>query len=116
MAGALVQLSNVHRRNNSSSTAKIGELCDAINQGRSDDVVSIIQSGEECITWINDPNDPQLDSLMRDEFSQISGAPDPAIALSKIDEFRILCANNEGRYGVSNWNHDSSFCLRLTPR
>ena len=105
LAGALVQLSNVHRRNNSSSTAKIGELCDAINQGRSDDVVSIIQSGAECITWINDPNDPQLDSLMRDEFSQISGAPDPAIALSKLDEFRILCANNEGRYGVSNWNH-----------
>ena len=34
LAGALVQLSNVHRRNNSSSTAKIGELCDAINQGR----------------------------------------------------------------------------------
>ena len=104
LTGNLVQLSNVHRRNDSISTAKIGELCDAIKEGRSDDVISIIHSGDECITWISDLNDPQLDVLIRHEFIELSMASDPAVALSKIDKFRILCANNEGRYGVSHWN------------
>ena len=104
LASSMIQLSQVHRRNDACSSEKIGELCAAIREGKGGDVASIIHSGAESITWINDPDDPQLNSLICDGFQQLSQARVPNLALSKIDHFRILCANNDGRYGVANWN------------
>jgi exodeoxyribonuclease V alpha subunit len=103
-SNSLVHLSKVHRRSGSLSTAKINELCEAIKDGRADDVVSILHSDADSISWMQDPEDPQLDSLLRDEFSELSNTSAPELALSMLGRFRILCANNEGRYGVSNWN------------
>jgi exodeoxyribonuclease V alpha subunit len=103
-ASSTIQLSKVHRRKDISSSGKINELCHAIKEGRVKDAVSVIHSGVESITWISDLTDPLLDSLLGDEFSGLSDAHDPSLALSKLGEFRILCANNEGDYGVSHWN------------
>ena len=104
LASSMIQLSKVHRRKDISSSGKIDELCNAIKEGRAKDAVSVIHSGVESITWIRDLTDPQLDSLICDEFTELSDAHDPSLALSKLGKFRILCANNEGEYGVSNWN------------
>jgi len=104
LAGSLIQLSQVHRRKDTHSSAKIGELCDAIKEGKVEDILSIIHSETESIIWINDLDDPRLDILISDEFSELSDARVPAFALSKLGGFRILCPNNEGRYGVSSWN------------
>ena len=104
LTSSMIQLSKVHRRKVTSSSGKIDELCNAIKEGRAKDAVSVIHSGVESITWIRDLTDPQLDSLICDEFTELSDAHDPSFALSKLGKFRILCANNEGEYGVSNWN------------
>ena len=104
LTSSMIQLSKVHRRKVTSSSGKIDELCNAIKEGRAKDAVSVIHSGVESITWIRDLTDPQLDSLICDEFNELSDAHDPSLALSKLGKFRILCANNEGEYGVSNWN------------
>jgi len=104
LASSMIQLSQVHRRKDTSSPGKIDELCNSIKEGRAKDAVSVIHSGVESITWIRDLTDPQLDSLICDEFTELSDAHDPSLALSKLGKFRILCANNEGEYGVSNWN------------
>ena len=104
LAGSMIQLSQVHRRNGTHSSAKIGELCEAIKEGRVEDVLSIIHSGTESIVWIRDLDDPRLDSLIYDEFSELSKARSPTFALSKLGGFRILCPNNQGRHGVSSWN------------
>ena len=87
-----------------SSTEKIGELCVAIKDGRADEVISILHSGADSIKWISDLDDPQLNSLIYDEFNQLSDDRVPDLALTKLGKFRILCANNDGRYGVENWN------------
>jgi exodeoxyribonuclease V alpha subunit len=104
LAGSMIQLSQVHRRNGTHSSAKIGELCEAIKEGRVEDVLSIINSGTDSIVWIRDLDDPRLDSLIYDEFSELSKARSPTFALSKLGGFRILCPNNQGRHGVSSWN------------
>jgi exodeoxyribonuclease V alpha subunit len=104
LASSVIQLSKVHRRQDTSSSRKIDELCNAMKGGRSSDVVSIIHSGVESITWMRDLTDPLLDALLGDKFSELSDAHDPSLALSKLGNFRILCANNEGDYGVSHWN------------
>ena len=104
LASSMIQLSQVHRRNDTCSSEKIGELCAAIREGKGEGVASIIHSGVESITWISDPGDPQLNSLICDGLNELSHARVPDLALSKIDNFRILCANNDGRYGVENWN------------
>ena len=103
-SNSLVHLSRVHRRSDKSSTAKINELCEAIKDGRADDAVSILHSDADSIAWVQDPEDPQLDLLLRDEFSELSNSSGPELALPMLGRFRVLCANNEGRYGVSNWN------------
>ena len=103
-ASSTIQLSKVHRHKDTFSSGKIDELCHAIKEGRAQDAVSVIHSGVESITWISDLTDPLLDSLLGDEFSGLSDAHDPSLALSKLGKFRILCANNEGDYGVSHWN------------
>ena len=104
MASSMIQLSKVHRRSDDNSSEKIGELCVAIKEGNTDEVISIIHSGVDSIKWISDLDDPQLDSLIYDEFNELSDARAPDLALSKLGKFRILCANNDGRYGVENWN------------
>ena len=104
LTSSVIHLSKVHRRKDTSSSGKIDELCNAIKEGRAQDAVAIIHSGVESITWIRDLTDPLLDSLICDEFSELSDAHDPSLALSKLGKFRILCANNEGDYGVSHWN------------
>lgn len=104
LAGSMIQLSKVHRRSDTSSSEKIGELCAAIKEGKTEDVASIFHSGADSITWIRDLGDPKLDSLICEEFNELSDARVPDLALSKLGNFRILCANNDGRYGVTDWN------------
>jgi len=104
LAGSMIQLSKVHRRSNTFSSEKIGELCAAIKEGKTEDVASIFHSGADSITWIRDLDDPKLDSLICEEFNELSDARVPDLALSKLGNFRILCANNDGRYGVTDWN------------
>ena len=111
MASSMIQLSKVHRLSDDNSSVmvnnsseKIGELCVAIKEGNTDEVISIIHSGVDSIKWISDLDDPQLDSLIYDEFNELSDARAPDLALSKLGKFRILCANNDGRYGVEKRN------------
>ena len=104
MASSMIQLSKVHRHSEHSSSEKIGELCAAIKEGNEDEVISIIHSGVDSIKWISDFDDPQLNSIICDAFNELSEDRVPEFALSKIGKFRILCANNDGRYGVENWN------------
>lgn len=114
MASSMIQLSKVHRRSDNNSTEKIGELCAAIKDGNADKVISIIHSDVDSIKWISDLDDPQLNSLIYDEFNELSVTRIPNLALSKLGKFRILCANNDGRYGVENWNTKTEKILAKT--
>jgi exodeoxyribonuclease V alpha subunit len=111
MSSSMIQLSRVHRRSDNNSSEKIGELCTAIKEGNGDEVASIIHSDVDSIKWISDLDDPQLDSLIYEEFNDLSVTRIPDLALSKLGKFRILCANNDGRYGVANWNTRSETIL-----
>ena len=100
----LVKLSHVHRRDHNSSALRIGELCDAIKEGHGQDALDIARSGQPGIRWISRLDDPALSELIRSGFQEFHQSEQPTTALSHLGNFRILCAYNDGPFGVSHWN------------
>jgi len=86
----------------------IGFLADAIRVGDADRALQLLRSGDEHIEFIED--DDASDALRRILLSHalrlreaaLFGADD--VALTTLDEHRLLCAHREGPYGVRHWN------------
>ncbi len=104
LAGSLVCLGRVHRREGSSSAAVLGKLCDAIRDGKAEDALALAQSGSEGIRFVKDLEDSEIDAIIRRGFERLAKAESAEGALQGLGDFRILCAHNQGRYGVTDWN------------
>ena len=114
-----VRLTVNHRRADSPAAAVLGELCDAIRDGRPDEALALAREGGECIRFVEKLDDPSVDQSIRDRFEPLAKARDPVGALAALGNFRILCAHNHGRYGVANWNRRADGMLpsdELRPR
>ena len=104
LAGSLVCLSRVHRREGSPSAAVLGKLCDAVRDGKADDALALAESGAESIRFVEKLDDPEIDPSIQAGFRDLANAQSAEDALLALGKFRILCAHNHGRYGISNWN------------
>jgi exodeoxyribonuclease V alpha subunit len=88
--------------------AAIGDLAEAIRVGDVDQALALLRSGDEHIEFIedDDPSDALRSVLvphaLRLREAALFGAGD--VALSTLDEHRLLCAHREGPYGVRQWN------------
>lgn len=105
LAGSLVSLSLSHRRAGSPSAAVLGDLCDAVRDGKGDDALQVLKEGGDSVALIESLEDSSLQKIIQDGFTAMAEATDPSSALDSLAGFRILCAHNEGAYGVESWNH-----------
>jgi exodeoxyribonuclease V alpha subunit len=85
----------------------IGFLADAIRVGDADRALELLRSGDEHIEFIEDDASDALRGVLlphalRLREAALFGADD--VALSTLDEHRLLCAHREGPYGVRHWN------------
>jgi exodeoxyribonuclease V alpha subunit len=86
----------------------IGALAEAIRAGDADRVVTQLRSGDEHVEFIED-GDPAsslravlLPHALRLREAAITG--DVEMALTTLDEHRLLCAHRRGPFGVQHWN------------
>jgi exodeoxyribonuclease V alpha subunit len=86
----------------------IGLLAEAIRVGNPDSALELLHSGGEHIEFIeaDDASDVLrsvlLPHALRLREVALYGADD--VALTTLDEHRLLCAHREGPYGVRHWN------------
>ena len=113
LAGSLVSLALSHRREGSPAATALGALCDAVRDGDGEEVLAIARGGGDgFIRFYESLDDESVRSVAQDGFSGLAEATGPAEALSALADFRILCAHNQGRHGVDDWNH---FARSLLP-
>jgi exodeoxyribonuclease V alpha subunit len=86
----------------------IGALADAIRVGDADHVLTLLRSGDEHVEFVEDDDPtPRLRAVLvphalRLREAALLGAAD--VALSRLDEHRLLCAHRRGPFGVAHWN------------
>jgi exodeoxyribonuclease V alpha subunit len=86
----------------------IGALAEAIRIDDADRVVELLRTGGEHIEWIDaDDTASRLRQVLvphalRVRDAALLGASE--VALTTLDEHRLLCAHRHGPYGVSHWN------------
>ncbi|MDR2895108.1 MAG: exodeoxyribonuclease V subunit alpha [Propionibacteriaceae bacterium] len=108
---AVRQLTTVHRYR-----GEIAELAQAVHDGDADRALSILNRGGDSIEWLDlDPSDPlaipepaitglKTDMLAQAERMRLAGLDDqPNLALSALDEHRLLLANRHGQAGLQRW-------------
>jgi len=87
----------------------IGEVSRAINAGKGDEAVSLLQ-GDRCkdIAWRSLPKASDMKKSLVGEvvdgYGRYLAAQSPAEALASFDSFRILCALRQGIHGVAGIN------------
>ena len=113
MAGCTVKLSRVYRRNDSSGNDAIGDLCSAIREGRGDDALSVVRENNHSVQWIDSLDDPSVNDLIYAGFESLQCSHAPESALDALGHFKILCAHNQGKYGVDAWNLRAQTLLEL---
>src|SRR5262249_16032710 len=88
--------------------ASIGALAEASRIGDAGLAVELLRGGGAHIEWIDAdrPADQLREELiphaLRVREAAVLGASE--VALTKLDEHRLLCAHREGPYGASHWN------------
>ncbi|MDD7939274.1 exodeoxyribonuclease V subunit alpha [Actinomycetospora lutea] len=95
----------------------IARLAAAIRSGDADEAVAALRAGEHDVAFVEDSDltvrDPAGLAELRDdvvgsaaetELAALDG--DAALALSRLDEHRLLCAHRRGPYGVTRWAAD----------
>jgi exodeoxyribonuclease V alpha subunit len=86
----------------------IGALADAIRVGDADRALALLRSGDGHIEFIEDDDPAQrlrsilVPHALRLREAAVLGAVD--VALSALDEHRLLCAHRRGPFGVAHWN------------
>jgi exodeoxyribonuclease V alpha subunit len=109
LADCVVQLRKNYRFGQHSG---IYRLSNAINEGRADDALQILQDcGANASTDLVSaplPRRAALKAALRERvttgFSEFLKASDPLAALAALGRFRILCALREGPFGVTGLN------------
>ena len=85
----------------------IGFLAEAIRVGDADRALQLLRSGDQHIEFIEDDGSDAMRAVLfphalRLREAALFGADD--VALTTLDEHRLLCAHREGPYGVRHWN------------
>jgi exodeoxyribonuclease V alpha subunit len=112
--GSLVVLEKNYRFGNES---QIFELSNAVRDGKVDQALEILNSGERPdLSAGRTPPPPQLAEQLRPRviagYSGYLRTPDPAEALKEFKKFRVLCPFRVGPYGVENLNRTIEKTLR----
>lgn len=88
--------------------ASIGALAQAIRDGDADQAVAVLSRDDEHIEWV-DTADPAgvlravlVPHALRLREAAVLG--NGQVALTTLDEHRLLCAHRRGPYGVAYWN------------
>lgn len=86
----------------------IGTLAEAIRVADADRAVEVLRSGEEHIEFLEEDDiTPRMRSILvphalRLREAALLGSAD--VALTTLDEHRLLCAHRQGPFGVQHWN------------
>jgi exodeoxyribonuclease V alpha subunit len=109
LADCVVQLRKNYRFGEQSA---IYRLSNAINEGRAEDALQILQSADEnTAADLFSASLPRRGELKEDlrarviaGFSELLKTSDPVAALAALARFRVLCALREGPFGVAGLN------------
>lgn len=91
----------------------IARLANAINEGRSDDAISVLGEGTDEVSYIDIAGKPEFNPEEWCNFSDIikdglgngfAKSKTPEDALNHLNDFRLLCAFRNGPYGVGRLN------------
>jgi exodeoxyribonuclease V alpha subunit len=86
----------------------IHQLSVAVNAGRADEALALLQSGTRDVASLTLPTPDALTRALRDRvvsgFREALTTAEPRLALAALDRFRILCAIRHGPFGVETIN------------
>jgi exodeoxyribonuclease V alpha subunit len=119
LRNSVVRLRTVHRYGGA-----IAELADAIRDGRPDDVIKILRSGDSQVQFVetdlHSVSPTGLEGLRSDVVDagraliEAALAGDAAGALAALDQHRVLCAHRRGPYGAERWSSEVERWLAAT--
>jgi exodeoxyribonuclease V alpha subunit len=112
LTGHVVTLMKSHRQDRSKQGRNLGILCDLISKGDAGEVLSFIHDHNEGIELIESLDDSKLETILIDGFENLLKAEKVDDALSTLNDFRVLCAHNFGRYGVDQWNERAKYSMK----
>ncbi|MDV8058038.1 MULTISPECIES: exodeoxyribonuclease V subunit alpha [unclassified Rhodococcus (in: high G+C Gram-positive bacteria)] len=105
LRGGVVRLSRGRRFGGA-----IARLAVAVRDGRGDDVMALLDSGAEEISFHGPDDVDALRSDVIDTAAEVTAAAvrgDATAALLGLEKHRLLCAHREGRWGVSRWDRQA---------
>ncbi|WP_415977102.1 exodeoxyribonuclease V subunit alpha [Rhodococcus sp. 077-4] len=105
LRGGVVRLSRGRRFGGA-----IARLAVAVRDGRADDVMAILESGADQISFQGPDDVDALRSDVIDTAAEVTAAAvrgDADEALLGLEKHRLLCAHREGRWGVSRWDRQA---------
>ena len=111
LTGCMVSLTRTHRQDPASDYNAIGELCLAISKGDSADALTILKGKNNSLDFIEPSEDVSIDDLIKSGFNRLNSSTSPSEALAALGDFKILCAHNQGQYGVDHWNERAKSLL-----
>lgn len=105
LRGGVVRLSRGRRFGGA-----IARLAVAVRDGRGDEVMALLESGAEEISFQSPDDVDALRSDVIDTAAEVTAAAvrgDATAALLGLEKHRLLCAHREGRWGVSRWDRQA---------
>ncbi len=94
-----------HRRSGSPIAEELDALCGLIRRGSGEGALDFVHSSSDAFSMIESLDDGRISQLLREEFDPFINSGSPRRCLSVLGHFRILCAHNQGRFGVDGWNN-----------
>lgn len=102
LRGGVVRLSRGRRFGGA-----IARLAVAVRDGRGDEVMKLLESGDDQISFHAPEDTDALRADVVDTAAEVTAAAtrgDAAAALLGLEKHRLLCAHREGRWGVALWD------------
>jgi exodeoxyribonuclease V alpha subunit len=110
LSDCLVSLEQSHRY---AADSGIGRLARAINQGSAEAALELLESSrasQDCRRFEPDARSstgqPLLEHLATSGYRPFLESTDPALKLSRLESYRVLCAHRQGGSGVERLNAD----------
>ena len=111
LIGHVVSLMESHRHDAGEAGQNISNLCRLIREGKGEELVSFVTEDGTGIQFISSLSDSRITEILKTEFKDFTIADNPSEALRALVKFRILCAHNQGKHGVEQWNARSKSLL-----
>jgi exodeoxyribonuclease V alpha subunit len=111
VAASIALLRNSYRFNRDSAISEIAFL---VNQGRSAAATDLLRSNDRGLHWYAEESDQiHADTLtwIYNAYQPVFESDTPADALEIYETTRVLCATNQGYFGVESLNHRISSAL-----